>query len=83
MAKIYGVELSDLPKNLRATEVVAIVRCVDLTEGTPMSAALCIRVSDGVPTWELLGMLTGLAADTSRDFLEALQPSRVDGDESA
>lgn len=62
---LFGLELPDLPSNVTALEVVMSIKVLD-EEG---EVRLYERCSEGLSTWEALGMATTLA-DSLRNGLQ-------------
>lgn len=64
MSTSHGIEVPDLPDGYTPLEVVYTVKCLD-EDG---ALALVNGASDGLNTWEAMGMATSLADDL-RDAL--------------
>ena len=59
MAEVHGIEIDDLPEGFTALEIVYSVKCLD-EDG---SVSLVNGASDGLNTWEALGMVISAADD--------------------
>lgn len=62
MAEVFGHDVGTVPDNFYPTGVVVIVRgvCTD-----DMSPAICMRRSEAVPAWEIVGMAYALNAEAT------------------
>ena len=74
MAEVFGIQIADIPSGAQPIEVVVLVKVLT-TEG---SVALIERASDGLTSWEALGMVTTFG-DTLRSQLQGMY-SRDDDD---
>lgn len=69
MAEVYGVKVEDIiPDNFIPTEVVVVVKMLD-DDGEYRMAHV---YSDGVSTWEALGMARAVVLDLERHLLSAM-----------
>jgi hypothetical protein len=64
--QVYGLESDPMPDNWTPIECFTILKCLDENG----EVALLTRATEGISTWETVGMLTA-ALDTQRDDLRA------------
>jgi hypothetical protein len=70
MADVYGVQMEDLPDGWQALDAMVIVKCIDASGDPNLSMQrLAMRSSDGVSSWEGVGMLTCYADELRKQFL--------------
>jgi hypothetical protein len=64
--QIFGLESEPMPDKWTPIEAFAVVKCLDENG----EVALLTRATNGISTWEAVGMLTA-ALDSQRDDLRA------------
>lgn len=73
MAEVYGIEVGELPEGWTPVEAIVIVKCHDLTDGDNPSARLALRASEGLNSWEAIGMVRAYEADLLDQFLRSVR----------
>ena len=66
---VLGVEVPELPAGYVPLEVVVLVRALN-EEGRP---ALAVRYSEGITSWEAVGMLRAAEATELRSLVDGFE----------
>jgi hypothetical protein len=65
MGQLLNIDVPDLPDGYTPLEIAAVLKCLD-EHG---EVTLCVRTSNGIMAWEVVGMLIA-ASDMARADLQ-------------
>lgn len=71
MAEVYGLDIADLPAHYTPLEALVITECVALDETGTSAKKLVIRATDGLTTWDVIGLCQAVRADAEDQFRQA------------
>lgn len=74
MAEAFGLPLPDLPDDWRPAEVVVIVKAFD----GDLRPRLAVRYSEGLSSWEAVGMLQVTVATELQEVIDCFEVSGED-----
>lgn len=82
MAKIYGIEVGELPEGWQAMRVIVVVECFDNTDDRDGANPfrLISRSSPDLQIWTAIGMMMGILNYTQEQLADHL--SAMDDDDN-
>lgn len=67
-AEIFGLSFDELPDDWQAIDAVMLVKAIK-PDGTEFPYRIALRVTEGLTTWEMIGMIECLRQDAIAQYM--------------